>query len=146
MLLKDITSFWFFSLSCLILTPPFFLLCQMRASVPPKLLPFQLPLPSLLSAAPGPNVPPALSNTPSPILHPSYLLPTGPFGGVMPASGYPPQWPQVPCPVGTIGPTNMIGASGMIPLPTLVNPALQTFPMSVNGSETPTCRGSARTV
>ncbi|XP_053092220.1 serine/threonine-protein kinase WNK2-like isoform X7 [Pangasianodon hypophthalmus] len=119
---------------------------QMRASLPPKFLPFQLPLPCPLSAAPGPSVPPALSNTPSPVLHPSYLLPTGPFGGVMPASGYPTQWPQVPCPVGTVGPVNMIGASGMIPLPALVNPALQTFPMALNGSENPTCRGSARTV
>lgn len=118
----------------------------MRSSVPPKSLPFQLPLPCPPSAAPGPSVPPALGNTPSPILHPSYLLPAGPFGGVMPTSGYPSQWPQAPCPVGTMGPVNMIGAPGMMPLPTLVNPALQTFPMKLNGSENPTCRGSARTV
>ncbi|XP_053359180.1 serine/threonine-protein kinase WNK2-like isoform X3 [Clarias gariepinus] len=109
-------------------------------------LPFQLPLPCPPSAAPGPSVPPALGNTPSPSLHPSYLLPAGPFGGVMPTSGYPSQWPQAPCPVGTMGPVNMIGAPGMMPLPTLVNPALQTFPMKLNGSENPTCRGSARTV
>ncbi|KAF4070642.1 hypothetical protein AMELA_G00287690 [Ameiurus melas] len=119
---------------------------QMRASVPPNLLPFQLPLPCPLSAAPGPSMPPTLSKTPSPILRPSYLLPTGPFGGAMPASGYPTQWTQVPCPVGTMGPVNMSGASGMMPLPPLVNPALQTFPMALNGSENPSCRGSARTV
>ncbi|XP_060787577.1 serine/threonine-protein kinase WNK2-like isoform X2 [Neoarius graeffei] len=119
---------------------------QMTASMPPKVLPFQLPRPCPLSSAPGPSVTPALSNTPSPVLQPSYMLPTGPFGGVMQASGYPTQWPQVPCPVGTMGPLNMIGASGMIPLPTLVNPALQTFPLVLNDSETPTCRGSARTV
>lgn len=120
---------------------------QMRAPAPPKSLPFQPPLPCPLSAAPGPSIPPALSNTlPSPVLHPSYLLPTGPFGGVMPASGFPSQWPTVPCPVGTMGPVNMIGGSGMMSLPTLVNPALQSFPMTLNGSETPTCRGSARTV
>ncbi|KAK2840866.1 hypothetical protein Q7C36_012445 [Tachysurus vachellii] len=119
---------------------------QIRASVPPKSLPFQLPLSCPLAAAPGPSVLPALSNTPSPVLHPSYLLPTGPFGGVMPASGFPSQWPQVPCPAGTMGPVNMIGAPGMIPLPTLVNPALQSFPMALNGSETPMCKGSARTL
>ncbi|XP_047678912.1 serine/threonine-protein kinase WNK2-like isoform X3 [Tachysurus fulvidraco] len=119
---------------------------QMRASAPPKSLPFQLPLSCPLAAAPGPSVPPALSNTPSPVLHPSYLLPTGPFGGVMPASGFPSQWPQVSCPAGTMGPVNMIGAPGMIPLSTLVNPALQSFPMALNGSETPMCKGSARTL
>lgn len=118
----------------------------MRASAPQKLLPFQLPLPCPLSAAPGPSVPPALNSTTSPILQPSYLHPTGPFGGMMQASGYPPQWPQVPCPVGAMGPVNMTGTSGVMPLPTLVNPALQTFPMVLKGSETPTCRGSARTV
>ncbi|XP_058244699.1 serine/threonine-protein kinase WNK2-like isoform X7 [Hemibagrus wyckioides] len=119
---------------------------QMRASAPPKSLPFQLPLPCPLSAAPGPSVPPALSNAPSPVLHPSYMLPTGPFGGVMPASGFPSQWPQVPCPVGTMGPVNMIGAPGMISIPALVNPALQSFPMALNSSDTPTCIGSARTL
>ncbi|XP_046727040.1 serine/threonine-protein kinase WNK2-like isoform X3 [Silurus meridionalis] len=119
---------------------------SMRAPLPPKSLPFQLPLPCPLTAASGPSVPPALSNTPSPVLHPSYLLPTGPFGAVMPASQYPPQWPQVTCPVGTMGSANMIGAPAMMPHPTLVNPALQTFPMVLNGSEVTTCRGSARTV
>ncbi|TSL97260.1 Serine/threonine-protein kinase WNK2 [Bagarius yarrelli] len=119
---------------------------QMRPPAPPKSLPFQPPLPCPLSAASGPSIPPALSNTPSPVLHPPYLLPTGPFGGVMPASGFPSQWPQVPCSVGTMGSVNMIGASGMMPLPTMVNPAVQSFPMALNGSETPTCRGSARTV
>lgn len=115
--------------------------------MPPNLLPFQLPLPCPLSAAPGPSVPPTLSKTPSPILRPSYMLPTGPFGGAMPASGYQTQWPQVPCPLGTMGPVNMIGASGIgAPLPPLVNPAVQTFPMALNGSQNPTCRGSARTV
>ncbi|KAI5621930.1 serine/threonine-protein kinase WNK2-like, partial [Silurus asotus] len=108
---------------------------SMRAPVPPKSLPFQLPLPCPLTAASGPSVPPALSNTPSPVLHPSYLLSTGPFGAVMPASQYPPQWPQVTCPVGTMGSANMIGAPAMMPHPTLVNPALQTFPMVLNGSE-----------
>lgn len=148
MCLKDISSFWFFffpvlpyiDYNFLSLLLPFSLCIQMRASVPPMLLPFQLPRPCPLSAAPGPSVPPVLSNTPSPILHPSYLLPTGPFGGVIPASGYPTHWPQVPCPVGTMGPVVMK------PLPTLVNPALQAFPMAMNGSQTPRCRGSARTV
>ncbi|XP_072538315.1 serine/threonine-protein kinase WNK2-like isoform X2 [Salminus brasiliensis] len=120
---------------------------QMRPPVPPSSLQFQLPLPCPLSAAMGPAVPPALSTTPSPVLQPAgYLLPTGPFGGVMPTPGYQTQWPGIPCPVGTMGSVNMLGAAGMVPFPALANPALQAFPMALKGSDTPVCPGSARTV
>ncbi|XP_066499459.1 serine/threonine-protein kinase WNK2-like isoform X2 [Hoplias malabaricus] len=120
---------------------------QMRASVPPSSLNFQLPLPCPVSAALGPAVPPALSTTPSPVLQPAgYLLSTGPFGGVMPNPGYSTQWSGIPCPVGTMGPVNMLGTASMVPFPALANPSLQTFPMGLNGSENPVCPSSARTV
>ncbi|KAL7827556.1 hypothetical protein SRHO_G00332740 [Serrasalmus rhombeus] len=120
---------------------------QIRPPVPPSSLQFQLPPPCPLSAALGPAVPPALSTTPSPVLQPAgYLLPTGPFGGVMPNPGYSTQWPGIPCPVGTMGPVNMLGTAGMVPFSALANPALQSFPMKLNGSDNPVCPGSARTV
>ncbi|KAL6456637.1 hypothetical protein MHYP_G00351810 [Metynnis hypsauchen] len=120
---------------------------QIRPPVPPSSLQFQLPLPCPLSAALGPAVPPALSTTPSPVLQPAgYLLPTGPFGGVMPNPGYATQWPGIPCPVGTMGPVNMLGTAGMVPFSALANPALQSFPIKLNGSDNPVCPGSARTV
>ncbi|KAI4894080.1 hypothetical protein NFI96_032950 [Prochilodus magdalenae] len=120
---------------------------QVRPPVPPSSLQFQLPLPCPLSAALGPAVPPALSTTPSPVLQPaSYLLPTGPFGSVMPNHGYSTQWPGLPCPVGTMGPVNMLGTAGIVPFSALANPALQSFPMALNGSDSPVCPGSARTV
>ncbi|KAL7884358.1 hypothetical protein AOLI_G00071280 [Acnodon oligacanthus] len=120
---------------------------QIRPPVPPSSLQFQLPLPCPLSAALGPAVTPALSTTPSPVLQPAgYLLPTGPFGGVMPNPGYSTQWPGIPCPVGTMGPVNMLGTAGMVPFSALANPALHSFPMKLNGSDNPVCPGSARTV
>ncbi|XP_062855236.1 serine/threonine-protein kinase WNK2-like [Trichomycterus rosablanca] len=111
---------------------------QIKVQVRPRSVSLQLPLPCPLST----TVPPAIGTTPSPVLHQAGYLPTGPFGGTVPNSGYPAQWPRVPSSVGTMGPVSM----GMVPFPTLVNPALQAFPMALNGSQNPTCRGSARTV
>uniref|UniRef100_A0A8B9HVF1 Serine/threonine-protein kinase WNK CCTL2 domain-containing protein n=1 Tax=Astyanax mexicanus TaxID=7994 RepID=A0A8B9HVF1_ASTMX len=120
---------------------------QIKPPVPPSSLPFQLPLTCPLSSSMGPAMPPTLSTTPSPVLQPaSYLLPTAPFGGVMPTPGYQTQWPGIPCPAGTMGPGNLLGTAGMVPFPALANPALQAFPMALNGSDNPVCPGSARTV
>ncbi|XP_056320244.1 serine/threonine-protein kinase WNK2-like [Danio aesculapii] len=86
---------------------------QMRGSASQ----FGLPLSCPLTAALGPIMP----HNPPPVLqHSSYLMPAAPFAGMVPAPVYQHPWPALPSPVGMFG---------IVPYPTIANPALQTFPM-----------------
>ncbi|CAB1336195.1 unnamed protein product, partial [Coregonus sp. 'balchen'] len=62
---------------------------------------FQLPLSCPLTAV-GPAMPTDLGSNPSAMLQPGYLVPAGPFGGVVPGPLYPQQW-STPVPAVAIG-------------------------------------------
>ncbi|XP_042584977.1 serine/threonine-protein kinase WNK2 isoform X4 [Cyprinus carpio] len=113
---------------------------QIRGSIPQAAVKFHLPLSCPLSAALGPIMPHGITSTPSPILQrATYLMPTAPFAGMMPAPVYPNQWSGLPSPVG------MFATTGMVPYPAMVSPALQTFPLVVKSPDAPMCPSKART-
>uniref|UniRef100_A0A8C2L3A1 non-specific serine/threonine protein kinase n=1 Tax=Cyprinus carpio TaxID=7962 RepID=A0A8C2L3A1_CYPCA len=113
---------------------------QIRGSIPQAAVKFHLPLSCPLSAALGPIMPHGITSTPSPILQrATYLMPTAPFAGMMPAPVYPNQWSGLPSPVG------MFVTAGMVPYPAMASPALQTFPLVVKSPDTPLCPSKART-
>ncbi|XP_073767434.1 serine/threonine-protein kinase WNK2 isoform X5 [Danio rerio] len=86
---------------------------QMRGSAPQ----FGLPLSCPLTAALGPIMP----HNPSPVLqHSGFLMPTAPFAGMVSAPVFPHPWPTLP---------SAVGMFGIVPYPTIANPAIQTFPM-----------------
>lgn len=86
---------------------------QMRGSAPQ----FGLPLSCPLTAALGPIMP----HNPSPVLqHSGFLMPTVPFAGMVSAPVFPHPWPTLP---------SAVGMFGIVPYPTIANPAIQTFPM-----------------
>ncbi|XP_030641126.1 serine/threonine-protein kinase WNK2 [Chanos chanos] len=116
---------------------------QVRCTVPQT---FHLPLSCPLSVACGPPpMPPSVSSTPSPVLPPGYLVPAGPFGGVIPGPAYASQWPGLTSPVGAMGPVGVLGPAGMLPYPTMANPVLQPFPLALGNPENPMCPKNART-
>ncbi|XP_055748961.1 serine/threonine-protein kinase WNK2-like isoform X2 [Salvelinus fontinalis] len=67
---------------------------EVRCPIPPNK--FQLPLSCPLTAALGPAMPTALSSNPSAMLQPGYMVPAGPYGGVVPGPLYPQQWSGMP--------------------------------------------------
>ncbi|XP_041711819.1 serine/threonine-protein kinase WNK2 isoform X8 [Coregonus clupeaformis] len=89
---------------------------------------FQLPLSCPLTAV-GPAMPTDLGSNPSAMLQPGYLVPAGPFGGVVPGPLYPQQWSSMSSPVG------MMGATGGMPYPTMANPGLQAYPLTLHSPE-----------
>nr|XP_046199186.1 serine/threonine-protein kinase WNK2-like isoform X3 [Oncorhynchus gorbuscha] len=100
---------------------------EVRCPIPPNK--FQLPLSCPLTAALGPAMPTALSTNPSAMLQPGYMVPAGPYGGVVPGPLYPQQWSGMPSPVG------MIGAAGGMPYPTMANPGVQAYPLTLHSPE-----------
>ncbi|KAL1269139.1 hypothetical protein QQF64_031428, partial [Cirrhinus molitorella] len=113
---------------------------QIRGSIPQAAVKFHLPLSCPLSAALGPIMPHGITSTPSPILQRGgYLMPTAPFGGMMPAPVFQNQWSGLPSPVG------MFATAGMVPYPAMASPALQTFPLVVKSPDGPMCPSKART-
>ncbi|XP_029576131.1 serine/threonine-protein kinase WNK2 isoform X3 [Salmo trutta] len=97
---------------------------EVRCPIPPNK--FQLPLSCPLTAALGPAMPTALSSNPSAMLQPGYMVPAGPYGGVVPGPLYPQQWSGMPSPVG------MMGAAGGMPYPTMANPGVQAYPLTLH--------------
>ncbi|XP_036803305.1 serine/threonine-protein kinase WNK2 isoform X7 [Oncorhynchus mykiss] len=89
---------------------------------------FQLPLSCPLTVV-GLAMPTDLGSNPSAMLQPGYLVPAGPYGGVVPGPLYPQQWSGMPSPVG------MIGAAGGMPYPTMANPGLQAYPLTLHSPE-----------
>uniref|UniRef100_A0A8C7GM44 non-specific serine/threonine protein kinase n=1 Tax=Oncorhynchus kisutch TaxID=8019 RepID=A0A8C7GM44_ONCKI len=89
---------------------------------------FQLPLSCPLTVV-GLAMPTDLGSNPSAMLQPGYLVPAGPYGGVVPGPLYPQQWSGMPSPVG------MIGAAGGMPYPTRANPGLQAYPLTLHSPE-----------
>ncbi|KAM9430646.1 serine/threonine-protein kinase WNK2 isoform 8-T8 [Salvelinus alpinus] len=100
---------------------------EVRCPIPPNK--FQLPLSCPLTAALGPAMPTALSSNPSAMLQPGYMVPAGPYGGVVPGPLYPQQWSGMPSPVG------MMGAAGGMPYPTMANPGVQAYPLTLHSPE-----------
>ncbi|XP_071020744.1 serine/threonine-protein kinase WNK2-like [Oncorhynchus clarkii lewisi] len=100
---------------------------EVRCPIPPNK--FQLPLSCPLTAALGPAMPTALSSNPSAMLQPGYMVPAGPYGGVVPSPIYPQQWSGMPSPVG------MMGAAGGMPYPTMANPGVQAYPLTLHSPE-----------
>uniref|UniRef100_A0A8C8CLS5 non-specific serine/threonine protein kinase n=1 Tax=Oncorhynchus tshawytscha TaxID=74940 RepID=A0A8C8CLS5_ONCTS len=100
---------------------------EVRCPIPPNK--FQLPLSCPLTAALGPAMPTALSSNPSAMLQPGYMVPAGPYGGVVPSPLYPQQWSGMPSPVG------MMGAAGGITYPTMANPGVQAYPLTLHSPE-----------
>uniref|UniRef100_A0A673X4M2 non-specific serine/threonine protein kinase n=1 Tax=Salmo trutta TaxID=8032 RepID=A0A673X4M2_SALTR len=89
---------------------------------------FQLPLSCPLTAV-GLAVPTDLGSNPSARLQPGYLIPAGPYGGVVPGPLYPQQWSGMPSPVGRMG------AAGGMPYPTMANSELQAYPLTLHSPE-----------
>nr|XP_046190718.1 serine/threonine-protein kinase WNK2-like isoform X10 [Oncorhynchus gorbuscha] len=89
---------------------------------------FQLPLSCPLTVV-GLAMPTDLGSNPSAMLQPGYLVPAGPYGGVVPGPLYPQQWSGMPSAVG------MIGAVGGMPYPTMANPGLQAYPLTLHSPE-----------
>ncbi|XP_064812745.1 serine/threonine-protein kinase WNK2-like isoform X4 [Oncorhynchus masou masou] len=89
---------------------------------------FQLPLSCPLTVV-GLAMPTDLGSNPSAMLQPGYLVPAGPYGGVVPGPLYPQQWSGMPSPVG------MIGTAGGMPYPTMANPGLQAYPLTLHSPE-----------
>ncbi|KAM9506166.1 serine/threonine-protein kinase WNK2-like isoform 10-T10 [Salvelinus alpinus] len=89
---------------------------------------FQLPLSCPLTAV-GLAMPTDLGSNPSAMLQPGYLVPAGPYGGVVTGPLYPQQWSGMPSPVGMMG-----SAEGM-PYPTMANPGLQAYPLTLHSPE-----------
>ncbi|XP_055788017.1 serine/threonine-protein kinase WNK2-like isoform X9 [Salvelinus fontinalis] len=89
---------------------------------------FQLPLSCPLTAV-GLAMPTDLGSNPSAMLQPGYLVPAGPYGGVVTGPLYPQQWSGMPSPVGMMG-----SAEGM-PYPTMANPGLQAYPLTLLSPE-----------
>ncbi|XP_051509229.1 serine/threonine-protein kinase WNK2-like [Myxocyprinus asiaticus] len=119
---------------------------QIRGSIPQASVKFHLPLPCPLSAALGPIKPHGIASTPSPILQRgSYLMPTAPIPGMMPAAVYPNQWSGLTSPVGAISPVGMFATAGLVPYPGMSSPALQAFPLVVKSPNNPMCPSKART-
>ncbi|XP_036843789.1 serine/threonine-protein kinase WNK2 isoform X7 [Oncorhynchus mykiss] len=100
---------------------------EVRCPIPPNK--FQLPLSCPLTAALGPAMPTALNSNPSAMLQPGYMVPAGPYGGVVPSPLYPLQWSGMPSPVG------MMGAAGGMPYPTMANPGVQAYPLTLHSPE-----------
>ncbi|XP_035597229.1 serine/threonine-protein kinase WNK2-like isoform X8 [Oncorhynchus keta] len=100
---------------------------EVRCPIPPNK--FQLRLSCPLTAALGPAMPTALSSNPSAMLQPGYMVPAGPYGGVVPGPLYPQQWSGMPSPVG------MMGAAGGMPYPTMANPGVQAYPLTLHSPE-----------
>ncbi|XP_045063162.1 serine/threonine-protein kinase WNK2 isoform X2 [Coregonus clupeaformis] len=100
---------------------------EVRCPIPPNK--FQLPLSCPLTAALGSAMPTALSSKPSAMLQPGYMVPAGPYGGVVPGPLYPQQWSGMPSPVG------MMGAAGGMPYPTMANPGVQAYPLTLHSPE-----------
>ncbi|XP_064779589.1 serine/threonine-protein kinase WNK2-like isoform X2 [Oncorhynchus masou masou] len=100
---------------------------EVRCPIPPSK--FQLPLSCPLTAALGPAMPTALSSNPSAMLQPGYMVPAGPYGGVVPSPLYPQQWSGMPSPVG------IMGAAGGMPYPTMANPGVQAYPLTLHSPE-----------
>ncbi|XP_031649787.1 serine/threonine-protein kinase WNK2 isoform X3 [Oncorhynchus kisutch] len=100
---------------------------EVRCPIPPNK--FQLPLSCPLTAALGPAMPTALSSNPSAMLQPGYMVPAGPYGGVVPSPLYPQQWSGMPSPVG------MMGVAGGITYPTMANPGVQAYPLTLHSPE-----------
>lgn len=74
-------------------------------------------------------MPTALSSNPSAMLQPGYLITAGPYGGIVPGPLYPQQWSGMPSPVGRMG------AAGGMPYPTMANPELQAYPLTLHSPE-----------
>ncbi|XP_013990279.2 serine/threonine-protein kinase WNK2 isoform X8 [Salmo salar] len=89
---------------------------------------FQLPLSCPLTAV-GLAVPTDLGSNPSAMLQPGYLITAGPYGGIVPGPLYPQQWSGMPSPVGRMG------AAGGMPYPTMANPELQAYPLTLHSPE-----------
>ncbi|XP_065817318.1 serine/threonine-protein kinase WNK2 isoform X3 [Labrus bergylta] len=116
---------------------------EMKCQVGPSK--FQLPLSCPLTAALGPGLPTTLAPNSSAMLPPGYLSPAGSYGGMVPGPLYPPQWPGLPSPVGTVGPVGSLGAGGNMPFGTMANPGIQAYPLVMHDSETGPCLKTTRT-
>ncbi|KAM6982272.1 serine/threonine-protein kinase WNK2 isoform 2-T2 [Tautogolabrus adspersus] len=116
---------------------------EMKCHVGPSK--FQLPLSCPLTAALGPGMPTTLAPNSSAMLPPGYLSPAGSYGGMVPGPLYPPQWPGLPSPVGTVGPVGLLGAGGNMPFGTMANPGIQAYPLVMHDSETGPCLKTTRT-
>ncbi|XP_060912972.1 serine/threonine-protein kinase WNK2 isoform X1 [Labrus mixtus] len=116
---------------------------EMKCHVGPSK--FQLPLSCPLTAALGPGMPTTLAPNSSAMRPPGYLSPAGSYGGMVPGPLYPPQWPGLPSPVGTVGPVGLLGAGGNMPFGTMANPGIQAYPLVMHDSETGPCLKTTRT-
>ncbi|XP_029912055.1 serine/threonine-protein kinase WNK2 isoform X3 [Myripristis murdjan] len=106
---------------------------------------FQLPLSCPLTAALGPGMLPALGPNSSAMLPPGYLLPAGPYGGMVPGPLYPQQWSGLPSPVGSMGPGGLLGTAGMMPYPAMASAGVPAFPLIMHSSENGPCSKTTRT-
>ncbi|XP_041654272.1 serine/threonine-protein kinase WNK2 isoform X6 [Cheilinus undulatus] len=116
---------------------------EMKCHVGPRK--FQLPLSCPLTAALGPGMPTTLALNSSAVLPPGYLPPAGSYGGMVPGPLYPQQWPGLPSPVGTVGPTGLFGAGRNMPYGTMANPGIQAYPLVMHDSESGPCLKTTRT-
>uniref|UniRef100_A0A672YHA0 non-specific serine/threonine protein kinase n=1 Tax=Sphaeramia orbicularis TaxID=375764 RepID=A0A672YHA0_9TELE len=106
---------------------------------------FQLPLSCPLTSTLGPGMPKALAPNASAVPPPGYLLPSGSYGGMVPNPLYPPQWPGLPSPVGSVGPVGLLGAARMMPYVTMANPGIQAYPLVMHNAENGACPKTTRT-
>lgn len=105
---------------------------------------FQLPLSCPLAAALGPGIPKILDQNSSAMLSQAYLLPSGSYGGMAPASLYS-QWPGMPTSLGSRGSVGLLGAATMMPYVTMANPGMQACPVLMHNAENGACPKTTRT-
>ncbi|KAG7472254.1 hypothetical protein MATL_G00106880 [Megalops atlanticus] len=95
---------------------------------------YQLPLSCPMTAALAHAMPPPMSSNPKASVQPGYMVPTGHFGGVLPAPMYAPQWSAM---AGPVGPVGVLGTPGAVPFPSIGNPGLQVFPVPLQNPVSP---------
>ncbi|KAF7664866.1 hypothetical protein LDENG_00161790 [Lucifuga dentata] len=116
---------------------------EMKSAAGPRNL--QLPFSCPLTAALGSGMPTALGPSTSAALPPGYLLPAGSYSGIAPGPLYPQQWPGMPSPVTSVGPSGLLGAAGMMPYTTIANPGIQAYPLVTHNPKGGPCPKTTRT-
>ncbi|KAJ8394782.1 hypothetical protein AAFF_G00041370 [Aldrovandia affinis] len=99
---------------------------EVKCNRPLGAVKYQLPLSCPMTAALAPKMPSPMSANPTSGLQPGYMVPAGPFGGVLPSPVYAPQWPATAGPPGSVG---VLGPPGTVPFPSVGSPGLQVFPV-----------------
>ncbi|XP_072569235.1 serine/threonine-protein kinase WNK2-like isoform X1 [Paramormyrops kingsleyae] len=95
---------------------------------------YQLPLSCPMTAALAPAIAPGMSSSPFTAVPPSYVAPSCPFGRVLQAPMSTMPWPGLACPGGPVG---VLGTSGVVPFPSMGNPALHSFPIPLRNPVSP---------